>query len=1080
MILRNCVLTGMLLFASLLIAADVGKLTGKVTGRDGTGQASIAVLFTDTTSNSVNRIMTDNTGSFSIELPPGSYKVEVESAQGQKLAMPNTIQLVAGATAKVNINLSAFSDGGPVEVAARAPVAQNDTAEVSRAYASRLARELPIMDRNPQDLIGLMAGNTPPDFVAASPIADPQRSRKWNTNGMPSEANYRLYDGVDNIEPVTGVEIHVPPPGGVEQMGVSTSNYTMEKGRAGGAIVNTTSGPGSNRVHGGVFAFHANEKLRARNFFNPSPGEKEHYISNRFGAHISGPISRNHTFFLASYEGSYLRQSESRFTTVPTEAFRAGDFSALTDIQIFDPRTGTSTGLNRTAFAGNRIPANRLNPVALSLLRDLPLPNRPGLENNFVLNVPGRNDGNRVDARLDHTFNDRASVFFRWGYSNFQTAEGALLGPVLGTSAESRLLAHNAAIGYTHSFTDRWLMDLRLSYSRYYQRLRSSNAFRSAADFGFGGIDPRGDGIPTIRIAGVETLGSDPRLPAQNVDNNFNLAGSGTTQFSHHRIRFGLDALRIRADGYRDPLFGPAGGYSFGPGVTLSATGDGFGENSAFPNSLAAFLLGSPSTAGRSFFAGTPSYHATHAAGWIGDTLHPRSNVTVELGMRYELFSPLEARRPGEAFVYDSATNSLYAIGQGFINPRGNIRYDTNNWAPRVGFAVRLSRVVVRGGYGISFWNGLLGLHRQTILSDFPSAQLGIANSFLSAGSLSSLPVVPQGTTDGQIAPNSAVVFSNRDRKTPYTQSYNLTVQFDLGQTTAVDLAYVGNVGRQLPYSIERNAALPGTGAAGLPMVSLFNRTASTVELANGVNSSYNSLQANVTRRFTKGLSFTAAYTFSKALDHGSAMTPLWNSFNRRANYGLADWDRTHMFTLSHIWELPFGAGTSRLNEGVIGHIIGNWELNGIFRGATGTPFNVTVDPTLCACPGNGNVADLVSLGTETAFFPRLTPFGFFVFVPYQFETFGFAAPAPGTFGNAGRNIVRGDRFWNYDLSVFRSFPIKEQLKLEFRAEAYNLTNTPHFANPIGNLNSANFGQSLRTLPFAGQRTLQFAIRFIY
>jgi hypothetical protein len=311
-------------------------------------------------------------------------------------------------------------------------------------------------------------------------------------------------------------------------------------------------------------------------------------------------------------------------------------------------------------------------------------------------------------------------------------------------------------------------------------------------------------------------------------------------------------------------------------------------------------------------------------------------------------------------------------------------------------------------------------------------------------------------------------------------QNYDFLIEHDLGKYGLVaSVGYVGNLGRELPFSREINAAAPGTGEAGQPLNILFGRTASTIERATGLTSNYNALQASVIKRFSQNLSFTIAYTYSRSLDHGpGGVTPLLNNLNFNTNYGPSDWDRPHMFTLSHVWRLPVGAGSGHLSDGLMGRLLGPWQIDGSFRWLRGTPFTVTADPTLCNCPGNTAVASSVGAGTSPAFFPVQT-FGFFP-IAVQSLTSGFAQPPAGTLGNIGRNSVRGNSFTNYDLSLFRSFVIYEQTRVEFRAEAYNLANTPHFANPIANVNSANFGQSVASLPFAPERRLQFGARFIF
>jgi hypothetical protein len=288
-------------------------------------------------------------------------------------------------------------------------------------------------------------------------------------------------------------------------------------------------------------------------------------------------------------------------------------------------------------------------------------------------------------------------------------------------------------------------------------------------------------------------------------------------------------------------------------------------------------------------------------------------------------------------------------------------------------------------------------------------------------------------------------------------------IQADMTHGFLLDVGYVGSTGRQLPFNRNLAAALPGTGTAGLPF-GAFNRTASVFERDNGINSNYNSGQVNLTKRFGAGLAIAGAYTFAKALDYGFN---LQNPFNLRANYGPADWDRRHILAVSHVWQLPFGAGSRYFTDGMAAKILGAWELNGIIRWATGTPFSVTADPLACACPGisavPASVSGSPSIDGASSFNPAL-----------------FSSPTAGSFGNTSRNAFRGPDLFTYDVSLFKNFPVGENIKIELRGEAYNVTNSTNFANPVGNLNAPGFGQSLNLYNGVGGRRFQVAGRLLF
>jgi hypothetical protein len=303
----------------------------------------------------------------------------------------------------------------------------------------------------------------------------------------------------------------------------------------------------------------------------------------------------------------------------------------------------------------------------------------------------------------------------------------------------------------------------------------------------------------------------------------------------------------------------------------------------------------------------------------------------------------------------------------------------------------------------------------------------------------------------------------------PYVQNYNLTYQRELGNGISFDIGYVGNLGRQLPFNRALNAAAPGTGSAGRPFFVLFGHSADVSLRANGVNSNYNSLQANLSKRYARGLTFTVAYAYSKSLDVGNDQPGFTDNLDLKRQYGPSGFDRTHMITASHLYELPFGKGKPLLSQNrAAGLILGGWQLNGILRFATGTPFTASADATSCNCPGNSQFADAIA--------PVTYPDGIGPGQPW-FSTSSFAPPGPNRFGTAGRNTIRGPRLSNYDLSIFRIFPIAERFRLEYRAEFYNLTNTPHFSNPSGSSTSATFGIVSSTLSGYGNRQVQMALR---
>jgi len=441
---------------------------------------------------------------------------------------------------------------------------------------------------------------------------------------------------------------------------------------------------------------------------------------------------------------------------------------------------------------------------------------------------------------------------------------------------------------------------------------------------------------------------------------------------------------------------------------------------------------------------------------YVTDTINLMQKLYLELGVRYDVFSPAEPSRAGGAVVYDPNSNTVSSVGMGSSGMR-SWRTDVNNVAPRIGLAFRpTERFVIRAGYGIHYF--ALPFAMMPINPAISGTQSGIAGG-LSTTSFA-VPVVPAPV--GTTAPNLPYIVSSRDSRTPYVQTYSAMLQGDLGNGFLMDVGYVGNVGRQLPYFIGQTGD-PGTGLSALTIA---GRTALNSQFDTGVNSNYNSLQVNLTKKFAAGLALTGAYAFGKALDSG---TYLADPFNRRANYGPANWDRTHVLSVSHDWRLPFGVRRKYFTSGTAARILGDWEFTGILRWATGNPYTVTADPLACACLGTSAVPANFTSAAATG-----------VNGASSFDTTLFSTPAAGTFGSLSRNAFRGPDMFVYNAALFRNFAFTENVKLELRGEVYNLTNTTNLANPIANSGMPGFGTSIGSVNGLAGRQFQVAARVLF
>jgi len=1011
-------------------------------------------------------------------LPPGRYTVEVEKTGFKRTSRAN-LDVTVASTVRVDFSLETGTQTETVQVTAESPLLQTDRSDINRTISSQAVRELPVANRSFQALVGLLPGVTPPvaNFTA---LEDPQRTTFYQANGQGNSANNVQVDGVDNNNPTLGLTIYIPPAESVQEVNISTSNFNAEFGRAGGAVLNVVTRGGTNQFHGSAFEFNRVAALRARNFFNFVPQPKPALTRNQFGGTFSGPIRKNRTFFFGSYQATKLRQATTQLNTIPVSAWRDGNFSGVTGLNLYDPRTGAE-GPGRTPFPGNQIPTSRVHPLARRINGFLPATNQSGLVNNIVGNVPFRLDSYNYDGRVDHTFNERNSIFLKYNFTPSTVAQDALLGFKVGDGVQSKGGNHTAAVNYTRQWSPTLLMETRLGYNRYFVDVNGNNIDDPLSkELNLINVFPdpiSTRGLPRYDISGMPGIGTPVVYPLINADNLFNAVNTWSKNFQRHTIKWGVDVRRIRADRFQPQglNFGPRGRFQFTPGTT-ALPGLPLGPFGTAGNSYAAFLLNAPDLSSRTFQTVTPTNRLSQGFFFVHDSWQVNSKLTLDIGLRYEAHSTVKPRYRGGASNYDPSNNSLAVAGFGNIGLSTNVDFDSNNWAPRLGFAYKASaKSVIRGGYGTSYYTGRFGFTGGTLSTQFPviyNVQLGVLNDFRVDGSMDTivpvpiLPIPDSGVIPN--VPNQAFFTIPRKNPIPFVHSYSLTYQRELALRTVLDLSYVGTLGRRLPSQRELNFALPGTGAAGLAFNQRFGRTASVAERSNAYNNNYNALQVNLQRRFANGFSMGAAYTWSKSLSVQDDQGGFVIVANIRRNYGPTSFDRRQMLVINHIYELPFGAGKSHLQTGPGRWLLGGWQLNGIMRTVSGAPFNLTADAGPCNCPGNGQFADVVGS------YQKLGGVG-----PGQrfFDTTAFAAPAPGRFGNAGRNIGRGPVLANYDFSVFRTFDVREGWKLEFRTELYNLTNTPQFGNPVGNVNAGNFGQVTGTFAGAGEREVQLAVR---
>jgi carboxypeptidase family protein len=1020
-------------------ASAPGTFSGRLTG---SGMDGATVTVTSSANGASQTATTSSDGTFTFtNLMPGSYRVMVRLKSGLQLA-ENTLEVTpAGGQLQVAFTSGPAGAAPNLELDGTAPTVETNSAEVSRSYDSQTIRSLPILDRQHQELITLMPGITPP-VTATDRINDPQRTRTFNVNGQPAYTNLYNQDGAYDNEPFSGRPLRTEPNEAVQALEVRTSNYNAEYGIAAGSWASTITRPGTNALHGSLFEFNTNNYFRNGRALAASQTSPR-FNTNQFGATAGAAAIPDKMFWFFSYEGYIQRGRQEAVATVPAAGFASGNFSQVPGATIFNPQS-TVFGASRTPFSGNTIPATQLNATSQRILGQIPAANLPGFSNNLVGSVPLLDDDHRLDGKIDYRFSEKTTGFLRYGFTQASVDQGSLLGAV-GSPLNSEFRGMNAVASITQILTTDLLAEFRLGYDRYRNQVAPWNTT------GIAGLTGFPNGLPSINISGFSPLGLPANVPRKETDNVFDGASNWMYHTGMHSLKIGVGARELQSNGFSNPFFSSLGSFQFGPGATLgtAASAASLSPGVLQANALAAFLIGAPTQSGISSFTMTPAYRQRQYSAYLTDTLNLFQKVYLELGVRYDIFSPLEPGQAGGAVVYDPATNTTSTLGVNGVGLRSS-RTDLDNVAPRIGIAFRpTNRFVFRTGYGIHYFPVPF------YLTAFNPAVQGV-QSGITGGIATTTFANPTIPASGTTAPNQPFIAGQRDVNTPYVQTYSGMIQGDAGNGFLLDVGYVGNRGRQLPFEITRTG-LPGSGLTG----QVANRTAALIQTGTGLNSNYNSLQVNLTKRFAAGLSFAGAYTYGKALDYG---TNLLDPFNRGNNYGPADWDRTHILSVSHDWRLPFK------KSGWVGRAVADWEITGILRWATGTPYTVTADPLACGCLGASAVPAAFNSSSSSATINGSA----------SFNPGSFASPAAGTFGNLSRNAFRGPDMFVYNAALFRNFSVRENIKLEFRGEAYNLTNTSNPMNPVSNFTTPGFGTSTGNIDALAGRQFQVAARILF
>ncbi len=806
--------------------------------------------------------------------------------------------------------------------------------------------------------------------------------------------------------------------------------------------------------------------------------------------------------------GAQILDASHNPILVPTTE---GGSVPLQEGMIFDPYSGNLDGTGRSVFSNggelNVIPAARLNGPTKKLLALVPSPNQAGDVDNYFNTGTQRMNRNNIDVKINWNRNEKHQLWFKYSVLNAlvhgKVALGEAGGDCLcdGGVGDGHTLTQVATIGQTYTISPKFLIDATLGWTRFGQNVKPPDLGTNfGSDVlgipGTNGPDPRESGMPPFYISGYSALGNPESWnPLFRNDQSYTFNANATWIKGDHEIRFGFDLMHHLMNHWQPELgAGPRGAFDFGRATTAlnpEAIGEAVGFEGGTPtlesdfNALAAFLLGAPDWAGKSSQFIKMFSLENQWALYVRDRWRVTPKLTLSLGLRWELY-PDRKRSLGMGIEsYDPTTNEALIGGKGGLPQDMGVSYSKKLFAPRVGFAYQVAKdTVIRSGYGITYhshpWGAqaLRGWYPLTIVADFgainPYQTVTSNRAYVAAG----VPNAPLGPNVGipsiccpdinkgrvplpDVAETGYPV-ANQELHRGYIQSWNFILEHKLPGEIVTSVGYVGSRFLKGFGFLNINASqVPGSGDEGRPLFASFERTAATREYDGRTSGHYHSLQVSVNRRFTSGLLLKGAYTYSKSIDNAEYSD--WTEFTWNAvpalgrNRAPSDFNIPQNFQLAYIYELPFGAGKRWAQNGAVKEILGGWQLNGIFSAFNGRQYTVWADGTSLNMPGNAQTADQVK--------PAVGQIG--CVGPdegcYFFDTSAFAPVTEVRFGNVGRNSMRAPGVVNMDMSLFRTFKFTERLHMEFRAEAFNLTNTPHFNAPDSDVSSSSFGKITST-----------------
>jgi hypothetical protein len=1052
-----------------------GDLAGTIQDKTGAAIPNATVTATNLGNAAQRTVNSGGSGEFVFShLPLGTYRVEVKGSGFETFVVPE-VKIEADSHLRLNPTLAIGAATDVVEVSAEQAGLQTEGGGVNSNISEKALEDLPTNGRNFVNLVTVEAGVNSGVSNSVSSGGRPDDRRMSSTvsaNGQGDIYNNFVLDGTDNNDRYQGLIGVRPSIEALREVNISTNTYDPELGRTSGAVISMLTKSGTNTIHGSVYEYIRNNVTDAKDFFATTI-RKPTLQQNQFGGSVGGPIWRGRTFFFGDYEG--LRKVDGStnvsLATVPTlyEENHPGDFS---DVK-----------------GGVVLPAASIDPTSLLYYKLFPAPNTVGLvdangvpSQNYLSDPSTSSTLNTFDVRVDHSFTPNNLLFARFSYNGVLTtvpspfpevngvyAGGTYAGNFAGPSKEN---SDNAQLDYTHIFSQNLLLELRAGYTRLTINSLPQNYGSNLNDTAFPipganrGLDD--SGLAPILINGYGALGNAIDLPIIYTGNTFQYNGGLTWTLGRHTFKAGAALIRRQVSDFQN--FQGQGIFEFVLGTTYFPT---------TPDSLTAnmqnFLTGRNFIAVRRNLLQTQSFRMWEPSTFVQDTWRQSEKLTVTYGVRYDVFT-------APVGTSSDISNLNLSTSQLMIGGNAGVQTQYGNVAPRVGFSEAITtKTVIRGGFGLSFFptdqNNAIAMNNPPY--GYATGSVFFGSTPISAG----IPAPPAATSTTALSGQLSTKPQNY--RTGMMEQYNVFVEHDFAKNV-VSLGYIGELGRHLALNIGNiDVAAPnGTKTYGPTPYASTLPNVNTIKLYGDQGaSSYNAMQVKFEREYSHGLRFQANYTLAHGLDNTTAIGPaptegaglLPNNLNY--DYGNSTLDVRHRVAVTGNYELPF----VRQAKGIKKEVFGGWQVNGVGYWQTNTPFTVV-----------SNTQHIYTSSTITSDRPNMVgnPNGGSRGLSQFFNIADFQAQAIGTPGSEARNQLYGPHLRRVDLSLFKTFDIVRNLKFQFRAEAYNISNTPNFGLPTAAISSytasgvatssGGFGSISKTNPNVGARQFQFAAKLLF